>query len=177
MKQFSLLAAIAVWTATTSACAEEVTVKNMHLCCRACVSAVEGTLADVSGISKTACDRKAKSTTFTAQDRKASQAAIQALADAGFCGEATVGDEQLEYPKLDVKEGTKSDTVSLTGVHLCCGACVSGAKIAVKDVAGISQVKADQDNGTLELVGKSIDVRTAMEALRKHGFYTTIKKE
>src|SRR5712672_639454 len=60
----------------------KVEVKNVHICCGACVKAV-GKVLDDAGVKGT-CDKKAKTITFTAVDEKAAQKALDGLAAGGF---------------------------------------------------------------------------------------------
>lgn len=170
------LLAVAVVMAGSRLQADEVTVKGAHLCCGACVKAVSAALADVEGVSDAQCDRDASTITFSVANAKAAKSGVKALADAGFAGRAQMAGERVKFPGPKIKKGTKADDVTFTGVHLCCGGCVKGAEAAVESVEGVSEVKVDQDAGTIELVGKEIDVRSSFRALRKAGFYAKVKK-
>ncbi len=70
--------------------------------------------------------RPAKDTgtiTLVAADDKAAAAAIDALAKAGFRGNAKLGDKVLAFPDSNADKGAKADSFTIAGVHLCCPAC------------------------------------------------------
>ena len=128
------MVAMAMMLAGTQSRAEEVTVSKTHVCCGACVKAVEAALADVEGVSDAKCDRDTKTITFTVANADAAKSGVKALADAGFAGVARMGGERVKSPGPGVKKGTKADDVTFTGVHLCCGGCVKSAEADRKSV-------------------------------------------
>src|SRR5947208_14953431 len=81
-------ASVAAVLALTGAARADTTVelKNTHLCCPACVGAVNKILGGIEGV-KGKCDTKAKTITITAKDDAAAQTAIDALAAGGFQGD------------------------------------------------------------------------------------------
>lgn len=155
--------------------AAEVTVQGVHLCCPACERAVLKALEDVEGVSQTACNRDSKLVGFRADGDKSARAGIDALAEAGFHGTATHGGQKLAFPDSGAKKGDRADRVTLAGVHLCCGACVTGARKSVEEVAGIAIIDIDRNARTVTLTGKAIDVAAAVRALNAGGFHGTVK--
>lgn len=152
-----------------------VTVKKSHLCCPACVKAVQMALADVEGVSNASADQKTKTISFDATDDAAAKRGVEALAKAGFYGAAAHGDKVLEYPKPKVEKGAKSDTVTFTEVHICCGACVKGIQTCMKDVKNVTDIKPDSKTKTVTLTGEGIDLLEALEALNDGGFHGNVK--
>jgi copper chaperone CopZ len=150
-------------------------VKGVHLCCPSCVSAVDEALGGVQGVSNVAADRDSKLVTFTAADAKAAQAGVNALAQAGFHGAASHGKDAVPFPASGAKPGDKADAVTLAGVHLCCGACVTDAQKALADLDGVSVIDIDRNAATIKLSGSEIDVPAAVKALNAGGFHATIK--
>jgi periplasmic mercuric ion binding protein len=66
--------------------------------------------------------------------------------------------------------------VQVTGVHICCGACVKGVEKALKDVTGVSGVSADRESKTVRFTAADDKAATAgIEALSKAGFHGTAK--
>jgi periplasmic mercuric ion binding protein len=159
----------------SSASAIEVVVKDVHMCCGQCVKIGDATLKDVKGVSDAKCSQEGKSCTFKAEDDKAVTAGLEALAKAGFHGKATKDGKETEFPKPDIKEG-KSNEITATGVHLCCGACVTGVTKALKDVKGVKEVKADRKESTVTVTGEEIDAKELFAALTKAGFHGNMKK-
>jgi copper chaperone CopZ len=165
---FALLFAVGV------AQAGNVTVKGVHLCCPQCVKIIGKTLGGVDGISDAACDRAAKTVSFTATDGKSAAAGIKALAKAGFHGAAAHGDKLLKFPASGAKKGDKADKIVFKNVHLCCGQCVKGVAKALADIK--AEAACDRKAGTVTLTGSGIDIAAAAAALNKAGFNATLKK-
>lgn len=67
--------------------------------------------------------------------------------------------------------------VELSGVHLCCGACVKGVAAAVKKVDGV-QAKCDQEAGTVALTAADEgSAKKAISALADAGYFGTADKK
>lgn len=152
-----------------------VTVKNAHICCGACVKAVKNALGDVKGVSNASADGDTKTITFEAANDAAAKKGIRALAKAGFHGTAAHGDKKLEYPKIKAKKGQSADKVVFANVHLCCGACVKGAKACMDGVKNVQTIEVDTNGKTVTLSGKGIDLLEAVTALNKGGFHAKLK--
>lgn len=157
--------------------AARVTVKGVHLCCGACVAGVDEALGDLEGVSNVAADRNSKTVTFTAADDKAAQNGINALAKAGFHGSAVHGEKKINFPASGAKKGEKASKITLTGLHLCCGACVTGAQKALEDVKGATTIEFDRKTKEARIIGKDIDVTAAVAALNKGGYHGTLKRD
>lgn len=179
MKVFRItaLSGLVLALAMTTANAGDVTVKNVHVCCGACVKGAKKALGDVDGVSGANADRDSKTISFTATDEKSAQAGIKALAKAGFHGKAAHGDKVLAFPKSGAKKDAKSDSITLNGVHLCCMGCVRAAKKAVNDVKGVDVIDVDRKEKTVTLKGSGIKVAEAVAALNKAGFHGSLKKK
>jgi mercuric ion binding protein len=160
----------------TSLWGGEVSVSHVHLCCGSCLSAVDDALSDVAGVSDVAADQNTKTIRFTAADDKAAEAGIKALARHGFFGQAKHGSKKLEFPPSGAKMGEKSNLIELYGVHLCCGACVTGAKKALENVGGLSAIEIDRAGGKITLNGAGMETTKALDALNAGGFYALLKK-
>ncbi len=149
---------------------DDVSVTDVHLCCGKCVKAVDGALGGVDGISGVKIDKDAGTVTFDAEDRRSAKSAVKALVKAGFAGAATSEGKAIALPKIRIAAGTTADGLEITDVHLCCGKCVKGVQAALKDVKGVSKVEGDTKTGIVKVEGQGVDVRAALEALRKAGF-------
>lgn len=152
-----------------------VTVKKAHVCCGACVVAVKKALTDLEGVTNPNADQKSATITFEAADDAAANRGILALAKAGFHGAASHGDKVLEYPKTNAKKGDKSNSVTFTGVHLCCGMCVTGAKKALENVKNVKNINVDRPTNTVTLTGDDIDILEAVSAFNAGGFHAALK--
>lgn len=173
-KSIAAAALLFVMTAT-AAFADTVTVKGVHLCCGACVSAAGKSLKNVDGVSDAACDRNSKTVTFKATDAKAAEAGILALAKAGFHGKAVHGGKALAFPASGARKGKKANEVTVTGVHLCCAACVTGAQKALENVVGVATIEIDRNAKSVTAKGKAISVAAFVAALNKGGFHGRVK--
>ena len=156
--------------------AGEVKIEGVHICCGQCVNIAQNTLGKVDGVSNGKADKDSGSITLNAADDKAAAAAIDALAKAGFRGTAKHGDKALDFPGSNAEKGAKADTITITGVHLCCPACYGAAEKALKTVGGVAAVNSDKKAKTLEVTGKEIDVNAALESLFKAGFQASVKE-
>ncbi len=152
-----------------------VEVEKVHICCPACVKAIESTLSKAEGVTDLKVDKDAGKVTFAATDDKAGRRAFRSLLKAGFAGNAKQDGKAIKMPKLDVAEGTKANSVELTGVHLCCGGCVKAAEGALSKVAGVTSVKGNQEAKSLTITGTDVDILKAIAALREAGFNGTLK--
>jgi copper chaperone CopZ len=145
--------------------AGKVEIKGVHICCPACAKAIGATLKDVEGVSDAKCDQKTKTVTFTTKDEKTTAAALKALMEAGFYGTATEDGKELKSEAPTPKKGEKADEVTVTKVHVCCGACKKAISALFKDA------KVDfPAAGDVKVSGKGLDKAEVLETLRKAGF-------
>jgi len=168
------MTALCTLLSATSLFAGEVTVSHVHLCCGSCTAAVDEALTDVAGVSDVGADQNTKTIRFAAADDKAAEAGIQALAKHGFFGQAKHAGKKLAFPANGAKKGEKANQIVLHGVHLCCGACVTGAKKSLENVAGLSAIEVDRAAGKITLKGAGIETTKALEALNAGGFFATV---
>lgn len=157
--------------------AENVTVRGAHLCCGACVAGAQEALDGIKGVSKVTCDVNSKTINFLATDEAAAKAGIAGLAKGGFYGNVAHGKKILQFPDAGAKKGERANKIKFHGLHLCCGACVTGAQKAVQTIPGLKSIDIDRKEGTLTLSGSSLVVVDALKALNKGGFYGKIKPE
>lgn len=167
--------AISLGCWATSAGAGDVSVNQVHLCCGACIAAVDEALTDVKGVEDVAADLNTKTIRFTAADDKAAEAGLAALAKHGFFGQAKHGGKKLAFPSNGAKKGEKSNQIVLHGVHLCCGACVIGAKKSLENVPGLAEILVDRAGGKITLKGAGMETSKAFDALNAGGFYASLK--
>ena len=174
MKTIRLTAvACALLFGMSSAARAETTVelKGTHLCCGACVKAVADTLKKIDGVTGK-CDQKAKTVTITAKDDATAQKAIDALVEAGFSG--TTDSEKVKVKEDSGVKAGKVKSLTLTGVHNCCGQCTNAIKATLKKVDGVKgdTVKAKAD--TFDVTG-DFDAEAVVKALNAAGFHVKAK--
>jgi copper chaperone CopZ len=148
-----------------------VELKGVHLCCPACTKAVSDILKKEGATGK--CDKDAKTVTITAKDDAAAQKALDALAAGGFSGETDNKDLKIKEDSGVEKGKVKSLTV--TGVHNCCGACCKAIKETVKKVDGVKGDTAKPKMDTFEVTG-DFDAAELVKALNTAGFHVKVKK-
>jgi mercuric ion binding protein len=174
MKTLQLLALGAfVLTSGGAARAEtKVELKGTHLCCPQCVRAVDTILKKVDGVTGT-CDQKAGTVSITAKDDAAAQKAIDALAAGGFYGKTD--NKDLKVPEDSGVTKGKVKTLTLEGVHNCCGACNKAITTAVGKVAGVTGNTAQAKSETFEVTGE-FDAEDLVKALNAAGYHVKVKK-
>ena len=159
--------AITVYAADTS-----VTLSKVHLCCNACVKGVGTATAGVTGAKVTA-DKDAGTVAITAADKATAQKAVDALIAAGYFGASSEADV-----KVMAKTGAKMDAVKsleVSGVHLCCGKCVTTVNDALHGVKGVTANTAEKNAKTFTVTGE-FSPADVFGALHKAGLTGTAGK-
>jgi periplasmic mercuric ion binding protein len=172
MRTGLVLLSAATMLGAVAAAESKVEVKNVHLCCPACVKGVGTALKEVEGV-KGVCNQKNKTVTITAADDATAQKAIDALAAAGYHGELET--TAVKFPADSGATVGKVSSVTLTGIHNCCGACNKAIKSAVKKVSGVTGDTAKVKQETFEVTG-DFDETKLIHALHEAGFHAKIKK-
>jgi copper chaperone CopZ len=150
----------------------KVEISNVHLCCAGCVKAVGSALKGVEGITG-ACDQKAKTVTITAPDDATAQKGIEALAAAGYHGRLDT--KAVHFPRDSGATRGKVSSLTVTGIHNCCGACCKAIKAAVKKVPGVTGDTAKPKSNTFEVTG-DYEATELIRALHAAGFHVKVKK-
>lgn len=150
----------------------KVDLKGTHLCCPACVRAVDGILKKIDGVTGK-CDSKNGTISITAKDDATAQKALDALAAGGFHGDT--GSKSLV---IKDDSGVKKETVkslTLTGAHNCCGSCNTSIKNALKKVKGVTNDTSKGKAETFEVTGE-FDAEEVVKALNAAGFHVKVKQ-
>lgn len=149
-----------------------VTLKGTHLCCGQCVAAVGTILKGVDGVTGK-CDQKGGTVAITAKDDATAQKAIDALAAGGFHGTT---DSKTVTLKDDsgVKAG-KVKTLTLEGIHNCCGACNRAITAALGKVEGVKGNTAKVKAESFDVTG-DFDAAEVVKALFAAGYHCKVKK-
>jgi periplasmic mercuric ion binding protein len=175
MRLAQSLTVVGVWTAVVFAGAAraetKVELKNVHLCCPECTKAVGDILKTVEGV-KGSCDVKKKTVTITATDDATAQKALDALAAGGFHGDT---DGSLAIKDDSGAAAGKVKSLTLTGVHNCCGACCKAIKSAVKKVDGVTGDTAKPKDNTFTVSG-DFDAAELVKALNAAGFHVKVRQ-
>lgn len=172
MKRLLLVASLALVFVGAVQAETKVELKGVHLCCPACTKAVSTILTKVDGVTGT-CDRETKTITLTAKDDATAKKALEALAAGGFFGDT--GNKDLAIKDDSGATKGKVKTLTLTGVHNCCGQCTTGIKKAVESVAGVTGNTAKAKMDTFEVTG-DFDAQELIKALNAAGYHVKVKK-
>ena len=149
----------------------KVTISKTHLCCKACVVAVEKALADVKGV-KHESNQTDGTIKLTADNDEIAQKAIDVLAKTGFHGK--LDNDKLKYKQVEAPKG-KVVRLELEGVHNCCGACTKAIKQAVAGVAGVKSDSAKAKESTFVVEGDFVAAEV-IDSLLNVGFHVQVKK-
>ena len=163
-----------LWASTATVDAGQVTIKGVHLCCTACQARADSALDGIPGLTKAAADRNSKVISFIAANDKAVAAGIASLAKNGFYGTAVHDKKPVAFPDTGAKTGARANSYTLRGLHLCCDACVVGAQKAIETVKGLQAIEIDRKQRTVKVIGQSISLLEAIQALNKAGFYSHV---
>jgi len=171
IKLLSSLFAALVLAATVRA-ETKVELKGVHLCCPACVKAVGTILKNIEGVTGS-CDAKGKTVTITAPDTATAQKAVDALAAGGFHGDT--GNKGVTVKDDSGVPTGKVKSLTVSGVHNCCGSCCQAIKKAIKTVDGVTGDTAKPKETTFEVTG-DFDAAELVKALHAAGFHVKVTK-
>jgi mercuric ion binding protein len=173
-KPFVLAAVCGLVATTGSALAladTTVTLSKVHLCCPACVKGVADVVKKVDGATAE-CNRKDRTVTVQAKDEDTARRLVDALGEAGYYGTSDKKELAIK-PAADVPSG-KVKSLSVSGVHNCCGSCNRALKAAVKGVAGVTGDTAKPRSSSFEVTG-DFDAADVVKALNDAGFQAKVK--
>jgi len=150
-----------------------VTLSDVHLCCKACVKAVEGVKEDeknnIDDAVDISADRGAKTITIKAPSGKEAKRTLDALVSAGFYGKSDNDALQMEDIRGKDHDFT-ANTMTVKDVHICCNSCVKAAKKALADVEGVEEYNIESKSSRFTVKGKDFKPYEVMSALRAAGF-------
>jgi len=167
MKRILTLASVIVALAWSAQAADtSVKLSSVHLCCDSCVKGVDKALSNVTG-AKAQCDKDSGTVAITAPDQATAQKAVDAIVAAGYFG--TSSDPGIKVAaKSGAKKG-KTQSLKVTGVHLCCNKCVKGVTEALSKVPGVKGNTAAKGAESFEVTG-DFKAKPVFAALNKAGF-------
>jgi periplasmic mercuric ion binding protein len=173
-KLFAFLTGVVVLTAPGASYAEtKVEVKQLHMCCQGCADEVEEILKKVEGVSGVAAERKTRTAQFVATDAKVAQAALDALAAAGFHGVAN--DKTLAFKDDSGVTAGNVNSLTVTGFHNSCPGCVKSFRVALKKVPGVTGDDCKSKVTTCTVKG-NFDAAALIKALNEEGFHVKVKQ-
>lgn len=161
MKLTTLITTVVALTASLSLHAETVSLSGVHNCCKKCDDGI------VKAIKSAGAEAKTDKGTviITASDAAGARKAVDALLAAGYAGKGAAGSGGT-----DAK--VKSATVS--GVHLCCGKCVTAAEKAVMATPGVTKHNATKGAESFTVEG-DFTTKDLIASLNKCGLNGSVK--
>jgi len=150
----------------------KVEVKGTHLCCGQCVKEVNKIVAKVDGVTAT-CDQKTGTIVLTAKDDAAAQKALDGLAAGGFHGKTD--SKTLTFKDDSGVSKGKVKTLTLEGIHNCCGRCNTTITATVGKVAGVTGNTAKPNSTTFDVTG-DFEAEDLVKALNAAGYHVKVKK-
>ncbi len=146
----------------------KVTLSDVHICCVTCQEAIEHAVLGVKG-ANVSVDRDAKTVAISASDDTVVQAALDAVANAGFYG---TSDSDKVAIKVAAVDG-KSSSAEFAGFHNCCGGCSAALEEAVKSIADVQTVTVSKRSC---LVKGEFNAASVLNVMNNAGFSATLKK-
>ena len=160
---FASLLALALFAFAAHA---DVTVKinGVHLCCQKCVNGVNKAIETVPGVTAVV-DQDASTVTLTGPDTATLQKAADALTGAGYYGISA--DDSVKLSSATGATGAKVSTLTVSGVHLCCGKCIKALNEALATVPGVTTNTAVKGAKSFQVAGNftDTDVFTALQKI------------
>jgi hypothetical protein len=148
---------------------DEVTLSNVHRCCRSCTAGIKQAVESVAGATVTFTRDEVG---LRAPRTEELQKAVDALCAAGYAGTS-------DNPAVKVTTGAGPDetvtSLAVTGTHLCCSGCTRAARAAAMSVAGVKNVVIETGATSFTVEGE-FNGRTLMDALAKAGFNGTASR-
>jgi copper chaperone CopZ len=142
-----------------------VTLSHVHLCCKSCIKGVDKATATVAGAAAQS-DGDAETVTITAPDKATAQKAVDAIVAAGYFGVPSDPAIKVEAPS-GAKDGF-TESLDVTGVHLCCTSCVDAVNDALAKVPGVKANTARKNAAAFEVSG-NFDPKAVFTALHEAG--------
>jgi periplasmic mercuric ion binding protein len=142
-----------------------VTMTDVHICCQSCVKGVAKAVADVKGLTAKA-DQDAGTVTLTAPDTATVQKGADALVTAGFFGKSS--DPAIKINAETGAKNQKVQSITIEGLHLCCGKCVDSVNETLGNVPGVTGNTAAKGAKSFQVTGNFND-KDVFDALQKAG--------
>lgn len=163
----TLVALFAVGCMLTQIGAAEtkVTLTDVHMCCGSCVRRVPTSIKDVTGAVAVGSQAD-KTIVITAPDQATAQKAVNALLVAGFYGKSSDASIKVEAPS-GAPDG-KVQTLTVSGVHLCCASCVTAVKDVLGKLEGVTGNTVAANAPAFNVTG-NFDAKTLFERLNAAG--------
>ena len=162
MKLLPSILSIAVLLAAAAQADSTIKLSGVHNCCKSCANGISAAVAKVAGAEAKIDKRTVE---VTAKDEASATQAVASLLSAGYFG---VGATAPEVADAKVK------TADVSGLHLCCGKCVTAAEDAIMGVSGVTKHNATKGAKTFQVEG-DFSTKQLAAALNKAGLHASVK--
>jgi len=142
----------------------QLTLADAHLCCGGCREAVIAAAAGIEGVTVTT---EGKNVMIASSDGAKALQAVKAINGAGYFGAPSMEAfaDKTTYATAKIK------SLTLSGIHLCCGKCVTAATEAIQSADGVTGVTGVEKNATQVSVSGDFSPAALATALHAAGFH------
>ncbi|HEY4234257.1 MAG TPA: heavy metal-associated domain-containing protein [Lacipirellulaceae bacterium] len=152
-----------------------VTVSEMHVCCGACIKAIEKAVAKVPGVEAKVEQESGEEgegmATLTAANYETIQKAIDEIAKAGFHGD--LDSDKVKFAPIKTADGNVK-TLEIAYIHNCCKGCSKSINEALGEVKGLTTKTIEPKKSSFTLEG-DFSPADVVKELTEAGFYPTLK--
>jgi mercuric ion binding protein len=152
-----------------------VTVSEMHVCCKACIGALQKAIANVPGVEgkveQESGEEDEGMATLTAANYELVQKAVDEIAKAGFHGD--LDSDKVKFAPIKTAEGNVKK-LEISNIHNCCPGCVKSIKEALGEVKGVTSNNVEPKKASFMIEG-DFAPKEVVEKLQEAGFYPTLK--
>jgi periplasmic mercuric ion binding protein len=152
-----------------------VTVSEMHVCCGACIKAIEKAVAKVPGVEAKVEQESGEEdegmATLTAANYETIQKAIDEIAKAGFHGD--LDSDKVKFAPITTAPGNVKK-LEIANIHNCCKGCVKSITEALGEVKGVTSNTVEPKKSSFTVEG-DFDPADVVKELLESGFYPTVK--
>jgi copper chaperone CopZ len=165
MKKILLLTALVSGLAVSAGAEQTVTLSDVHICCHSCVNSINKTLGGIDGLTTTVSQEDG-TVVLKAADTATLQKGTDTLIGAGFFAKSSDPSVKINAP-TGAKDQTVQ-TVTVEGLHLCCGKCVKILNEILVTVPGVTTNTAAKGVDSFTVTGNFND-KALFDALQKGG--------
>lgn len=150
-----------------------VTVSEIHLCCGACVKAVEKA-ARIDGV-QAEVNKDEGAAVLTAATYEDIQKSLEAIAKAGFSGKIEDDTQagKVKFPEIKTPDGNVPK-LAVRHIHNCCPGCSNAIVAAIESVDGVASHTVKPKVAEFVVKG-DFDAGEVVAALQDAGFYPTLQ--
>lgn len=150
-----------------------VTIMEVHICCGACVKAIEKA-ARIDGV-QVEVNEDERAVVLTAATYADVERSLEEIAKAGFFGQIEDDTQagKVRFPEIKTPDGNVKK-LTVRHIHNCCRGCSDAIIEAIESVDGVTSntVKPKVESFVVE---GDFDPGAVVEAIQNAGFYPTLE--